>query len=81
MFRAKQIMQGKAQAASNGAPLLRTATQYCMIWLAPFGRGGKRSPAVLHLLERTSHSLRGVPSVRTLSDSLNILIPPPRSTT
>jgi len=71
MFRAKQMIQGKAQSADNGWSLLRAGTLNWIICLAPFGRAGKRSPAALHLLERTSHSLRNVPYVQVLPDSLN----------
>jgi hypothetical protein len=66
MFRATQIIQDKAQPAGNGSPFTRAATQYCIIWVAPFGRAGKRSPAVLRLLERASHSLRGAPRLKRL---------------
>jgi len=71
MFRAKQMTQVKAQSADNGMSLLRAVTPYWLICLAPYGRAGKRSFAVLHLLERTSHSLRGVPCAQPLPDSLN----------
>ncbi len=66
VIRAKQMIQDKAQAADNGMPLLRTVTTDWIICLAPFGRAGKQSFAALHLLERTSHSLRGVPRIKRL---------------
>jgi len=66
MIRAKQMFKDKAEAANNGMSLLRTVTPDWNIWLAPFGRAGKQSFAALHLLERTSHSLRGVPRIKRL---------------
>ena len=66
MIRAEQIFQDKAEAADNGMSLLRTVTPDWNIWLAPFGRAGKRSFAALHLLGRTSHFLRGVPRLKRL---------------
>ena len=80
MIRADQIFQDKAEAADNGMSLLRTVTPDWNIWLAPFGRAGKQSFTALHLLERTSHSLRGVPCVRPLPNSLNMPMSPFRST-
>ena len=53
MFRAKQMIQDKTQSADNGWSLLRAVTPYWVICLAPFGRAGKRSFAVLRLLSRT----------------------------
>jgi hypothetical protein len=80
VIRAKQMIQDKAQAADNGMPLLRAVTADWIICLAPFGRVGKQSFAALHLLERTSHSLRGVPCTRPLPNSLNMPMSPFRST-
>ena len=80
MFRAAQMIQDKTQAANNGMSLLRAVTPYWIIWVAPFGRAGKRSSAVLHLWAMTSHYLRGAPSIQPLPDSLNMPISPCRST-
>lgn len=49
--RAHPIGQGKAQAAGNGSPFSRTATQNWPIGWAPFGRVNKRSSALLRFLE------------------------------
>ncbi len=53
---------------------LEVAERDWVIWLAPFGRAGKRSSTALRLLERTSHSLRGVPCGQPLPNSLNMSI-------
>ena len=76
MFRAKQMIQDKAQTADNGMSLSRAVTPYWVICLAPFGRAAKRSFAVLRLLERMRHSLRGVHCAQPLPDSLNMAISP-----
>ncbi len=47
------MFQDKAQTAENGMSFSRAATQYWNIWEPPFGRAGKRSSVVLHLLART----------------------------
>ena len=60
-FRATQMILGKAQSAGNGMSFPKTATQYWIIWVAPFGRVVKRSSAVLRLLARTRHYRRGAP--------------------
>ena len=75
-FRATQMIQDKAQSAGNGRPFSRTATPYWIIWVAPFGRAGKRSSAVLRLLARVDHSRRGAPCGQPLPDSLNPSISP-----
>ena len=75
-FRATQMIQDKAQSAGNGRPFSRTATPYWIIWVAPFGRAGKRSSAVLRLLARADHSRRGAPCGQPLPDSLNPSISP-----
>jgi len=80
MFRAKQMIQDKTQTANNGSSLLRAVTPYWIICLAPFGRAGKRSFAVLRLWARTSHCRRDVPCAQPLPDSLNTAISPRRST-
>ncbi len=80
MFRAKQMIQDKTQTANNGLSLLRAVTPYWVICIAPFGRAGKRSFAVLRLWPRTSHCRRDVPSAQPLPDSLNTAISPLRST-
>ena len=66
MFRANQMIQNEARSADNGRSLFRTVTLYWTIWLAPFGRSGKRSFAVLRLLGRTGHSLHGAPRIKRL---------------
>ncbi len=71
MFRAKQMIQDKAQTADNGMSLLRAVTPYWVICFAPFGRAGKRSFAALRLWARTSHCRRDVPCDQPLPDSLN----------
>ena len=80
LFRANQMIQDKAQFVDNGASLLRTVTLYWIIWLAPVGRIGKRSFAVLRLLGRTGHSLQGAPCTQPLPDSLNTPILPWKGT-
>ncbi len=55
------MIQDKAQSAGIGMSFPRTATQYGIIWVAPFGRAVKRSSAVLRLLARTRHYRRGAP--------------------
>ena len=70
------MIQDKAQFADNGMSLLRTVTRYWVIWLAPFGRTGKRSSAVLRLLKRTCHFLRDAPNIQPLPGSLNKSILP-----
>ena len=70
-LRATQMIQDKAQSAENGLSFSRTATRYWIIWVAPFGRGVKRSSAMLRLLARTRHYLRGAPSGQPLHVSLN----------
>jgi hypothetical protein len=59
-FRATQMIQDKAQPAENGMPFSRAATLDWIIWVAPFGRVGKRLIArrlkrllSVHLLTRT----------------------------
>ena len=47
------MIQDKAQSAGNDKSFPRAVTQYWLIGLAPCGRAGKRSSAVLRLLERT----------------------------
>jgi len=69
------MIQAKAQSAGNGMSFPRTATPYWIIWVAPFGRALKRSSAVLRLLARTRHYLRGAPSGQSLHRSLNSSIP------
>ena len=76
MFRANQMIRDEAQSADNGTSLLRTVTLYWIIWLAPFGRVGKRSFAVLRRLGRTGHSLHGAPCTQPLPNSLNTPILP-----
>ena len=71
MFRVKQMIQDKTQTANNGLSLLRAVTPYWVICLAPFGRAGKRSFAVLRLWARTCHCRRDVPSAQPLPNSLN----------
>ncbi len=66
MYRANQMIQDQAQFADNGKSLLRTVTLYWIIWLAPLGRTGKRSFALLRLLARISHSLQGAPRIKRL---------------
>ncbi|MEN8179353.1 MAG: hypothetical protein ABFS39_12165, partial [Pseudomonadota bacterium] len=76
MFRANQMIQDKAQSAENGRPFSRAATPDWIIWIASCGRAGKRSSAVLHLLSRACHYLRGAPSGQSLPGSLNTAISP-----
>ncbi len=76
VFRVIQMIQDKTQTANNGMSLLRAVTPYWIIWVAPFGRAGKRSSAVLRLWVRTSHYLRGAPGIQPLPDSLNMPISP-----
>ncbi len=52
-------MQSNSEDSSQGAvrrewplPFSRTATPDWILWAAPFGRAGKRPPAVLRLLAR-----------------------------
>ncbi len=71
MFRAKQMNQDKAQAADNGMSLFRAVTPYWVICLAPYGRAGKWSIALLRRLARTSHCRHDVPCAQPLPDSLN----------
>ncbi len=80
MFRAKQRLQDKAQSAENGPPLSRTATPDWSRCLAPCGRAGKRSPALLRLLARAGHYRRGAPGAQPLPDPLNMTISPGKST-
>ena len=70
-LRATQMIQDKAQSAENGLSFSRTATRYWIIWVAPFGRGVKRSSAMLRLLARTRHYRRDAPSGQPLHNSLN----------
>jgi len=65
-FRATRMIQNKAQSAGNGRPFPRTATPHWIIRVAPFGRAGKRSSAVLRLLARAGHSRRGTPRLKRL---------------
>ena len=41
------MIQGKAQSEENGESFSRTATPYWIIWIAPFGRTARHSPALL----------------------------------
>ena len=52
-IRANQMIQGKAQFEGNGWSFSRAVTPPWIIWLAPFGRAGKRLSAALRLLART----------------------------
>jgi hypothetical protein len=57
-LRATRMIQDKAQVAGNGRSFSRTATPYWIIRVAPVGRAGKRSSAVVRLLARTRHCRR-----------------------
>ena len=52
-YRASQVIWNKAQPAGNGMSFSRAATLCQVTWDAPFGRGVKRSFALLRLLART----------------------------
>ena len=62
MFRAAQMTQDKAQTAENGMSFSRPATPYWVFWVAPFGRIGKCSFAVLR------------PSTSRFAESVNITL-------
>jgi len=49
VFRATQMIQGKAQPEGNGMPFSRTATPDWIIWVAPYGRAMKQSLVALRL--------------------------------
>ncbi len=65
-FRPSGMIQGKAQPAVNGKSFIKAATPNWIIPLAPFGRAGKRSPALLRLLARRNHCRRNAPSGQPL---------------
>ena len=66
------MFQVKAQRAGNGSSFSRAATQDWDIWVAPFGRAGKRSSVALHLWPRT----RPLPARRALRPTTSQLAEP-----
>ena len=55
------MIQDKAQFAVNGRPFSSAATPYWIIWVAPYGRAGKRPSALLRLLAKAGHYRRDAP--------------------
>ncbi len=43
------MIQDKTQSEENGESFSRAATPYWIIWITPFGRDAKHSPALLSL--------------------------------